>query len=86
MTIGLGANDYWFIGQRTIVPPCLPWLPPFPRTECFSVLYLIARVIGLYLQLVKVLPIGGGYEALVLATSTYIGRWVNLYRSRHGPI
>ena len=47
MTIGLGANDYWFIGQRTIVSPCLPWLPPFPRAECFSVLYLIARVIGL---------------------------------------
>ena len=47
MTIGLGANDYWFIGQRTIVPPCLPWLPPFPRAEYFSVLYLIARVIGL---------------------------------------
>ena len=53
-TIGLriddywfGANDYWFIGQRTIVPPCLPWLPPFLRAECFSVLYLITRVIGL---------------------------------------
>ena len=46
-TIGLPIDDYWFIGQRTIVSPCLPWLPPFPRAECFSVLYLIARVIGL---------------------------------------
>ena len=46
-TIGLPMDDYWFIGQRTIVPLCLPWLPLFPRAECFSVLYLIARVIGL---------------------------------------
>ena len=53
-TIGLPLDDYWFGCKRLLVyrsedysASCLPWLPPFPRTECFSVLYLIARVIGL---------------------------------------